>query len=98
MNEFSRRRDALAGGALVIAGIILGAWAFQPPAPAHANQFAIGSASSLPAIPFTRTDLVLVKDKQGLYFVVGSNGLAAPIRYKDSDLRTVPSESLLMAP
>ncbi len=98
MTTFAPRREGAAAVALFLAGLIFGAWALRPPEPAHASQVAIGAATSIPAIPFGPNELLLVKDRQGLYFIVGPNGAAAPIRFKDTDLRTVPSESLLRAP
>ncbi len=98
MTDLARNHQGIAAVALFVAGMLVGAWALHPPRPAHAAMAAIGADSCLPAVPFGRDQLVLLKDKQGLYFVLDGAGLAAPIRFRDTELRTIPSESLLMAP
>jgi len=87
-------------GALVGLGVGIGAWVIGSftGAPALAAE-ARDRVDALSAITVSRTDLVLLRDQSGLYFVVDPTTMVvSPLRVSDVDLRDTPGKSLLRAP
>ena len=65
---------------------------------ADGAQGGVRSSESLPAITLGANEVALVRGEGGLLFLVGPGGRAAPIRFKDTELRNVPGETLLRVP
>ncbi|MEO1130014.1 MAG: hypothetical protein AAFX05_09980 [Planctomycetota bacterium] len=93
----SERRSMFLGAAIAIAGIIAGAMLFGPRtdvANAAEPQF-IPGCSNLPATVIGVNETVLMSGPSGIAFIVDSRGGTIPVRYRDTDLRSIPGQSFL---
>jgi len=83
----------LTGGLLVAIGILIGGSA-GPGTVAAARQDTTAWRTPLPAIPLEQSGAALVQSG-GVYWLIGRDGWATPVRYRDNSLRPSPGETLL---
>lgn len=92
-SRFTHVPSLLTGGLLVMIGMLMGGTT-EPVSVASARQDASVWRSPLPAIPLEQSGAALVQSG-GIYWLIGRDGWATPIRYRDNSLRPSPGETLL---
>lgn len=99
MNDLTRARHrAMLVGALIAVLGCFGATALLGGRPAQGQQARTSTGLTLPAVTLSPGQIALVKDASGRFFLIDTQGNAAPVRFRDTVLRDSPGESILLAP
>lgn len=94
-----RGSGMLLGAGIMLAGVVLGVAVFgEGGTGAFADAGGPKASLALPAITMAPSEVALVSDRAGRYMMIDTRGNAAPILIKDTQLRTGPGETFVLAP